>query len=254
MNPYAQTQARWNQIAQVFKQEGIPVNVWQPIALAEGGGVINPNAVGDNNTSFGELQLHIGGQLPPSWAASAKRGYGPAFNPTDNAIVGSIDIAKAYKQGLKLGYRGLKLTQYVASHSGHPAFLPKTVLENSATMPEATAIANYYKKYGNSPGPVAIGYRPYNVPGGNSGATATGFTSSIGTPKVGPTFPKGGTWNEILIMLYQNEQGMGLFGVTFPSVLSIFGGMIGLTMIAVGIITVIGIGSITDIASLAAAL
>ena len=54
----------WQQVATPFQQEGVPVSVWQPIALAEGGGRINPFAVGDNNTSFGAFQLHKGGQLP----------------------------------------------------------------------------------------------------------------------------------------------------------------------------------------------
>lgn len=138
---------QWNAVNQVFQQEGVPTGIWQSIAVAEGN---NAAAVGDHNTSFGLFQDHIGGQLPQSWASSAQRGQGPAFNPVDNAKAALPAIAQAYKQGRAMGFRGVKLAQYTASHSGHPGFAPAGVLETSATASEGAVVASAYTRWGNS--------------------------------------------------------------------------------------------------------
>ncbi len=48
-------------ITQIANQFGVPPNLALAIAQNESG--LNPNAVGDNGTSFGLYQLHIGGEL-----------------------------------------------------------------------------------------------------------------------------------------------------------------------------------------------
>lgn len=50
------------------------VDPWVALSLAYGEGGLNYGAVGDNNSSFGPYQLHVGGALPPgkgeAWANS----------------------------------------------------------------------------------------------------------------------------------------------------------------------------------------
>lgn len=74
----------------------------------------NPNAVGDNGSSYGLLQLHYGGQ---------GNGYTEQqlLNPSENLKIGIPPIAKAYQQAKSKGISNpSQLLDYVANHSGHP--------------------------------------------------------------------------------------------------------------------------------------
>ena len=96
-----------------WRQLGVPSAVWAPITAVESGG--NPTAVGDNGTSFGELQLHIdGGQ-------GTGHSIGELENPIQNVAIGGPPIASAYNAGLEKGLSGFNLVAYTASHSGHPS-------------------------------------------------------------------------------------------------------------------------------------
>ena len=233
----------WKQVATPFQQEGVPVSVWQPIALAEGGGRINPFAVGDNNTSFGVFQLHKGGQLPASWVASAQEGYGPAYNPFDNSAAASVAINQAYRQGLKLGYHGLKLTEYVASHSGHPTNLPANVFGNSASQTEQNAVAKWYAKYGSRPAPVVANSNTLKGSNTQTGMVSTGFTRGLSAPKIGPLFSPNSTWANVLRSVYTLENTP-----VVEQQVSLMLSILGIVIIAVGIIAIIGLEGIGGIA------
>ena len=231
--------AYWQKIANVFSSEGIPVNVWQPIALAEGGGRINPNAVGDNGTSFGEFQLHKGGQLPSSWLAQAIQGKGPAFSPTKNAEVASVAIRKAYLKGKKLGYSGQKLTLFVASHSGHPLTLPDNQLESPATMKEAKAVSKYYQMYGNT---------AYTDTSGNI-VGPKGFTSGIGNPNTNTNQPSTNnkSWDNFLISLHGIESSpISVFNPLWWLSVGIFS-LLGLILIMIGLSKIINLSGLVSI-------
>lgn len=132
-----QDSTAFSQVSSQFSQQGVPASIWEPIVSVESGG--NVNAVGDNGTSFGLLQLHTPGGQGSSWSQ-----YDPAFLTSDpqdasvlenqslpmqqrilstpdvNASIGSAPIASAYKQGKLQGLKGQALLDYTASHSGHP--------------------------------------------------------------------------------------------------------------------------------------
>lgn len=75
----------------------------------------NPNAVGDNGTSFGLYQLHWGGQGTGYTASQLE-------NPNTNADIGIKNMSSAYKKGVSLGLSGYALLDYTATHSGHPGY------------------------------------------------------------------------------------------------------------------------------------
>ena len=76
-------------IRDVARQDRIPPKVALAIAKVESG--LNPRSIGDNGTSFGLYQLHIGGELgshSPQWA----------FNPRHNAEQALGVVAKVHRE------------------------------------------------------------------------------------------------------------------------------------------------------------
>lgn len=73
---------------------GVPPALAEADAIEESG--LNPYAVGDDGTSFGEYQLHEGGELGnlPGTLAQQKL---EAFDPTQNADIALRQIAAVYK-------------------------------------------------------------------------------------------------------------------------------------------------------------
>lgn len=78
-------------VAQAY---GVPPALAEATAIQESG--LNPYAVGDSGSSFGEYQLHEGGELGnlPGTLAQQKL---EAFDPTQNADVALRQIAAVYK-------------------------------------------------------------------------------------------------------------------------------------------------------------
>ncbi|HEY3923792.1 MAG TPA: transglycosylase SLT domain-containing protein [Acidothermaceae bacterium] len=74
---------------------GVPPALAEADAIQESG--MNPYAVGDSGTSFGEFQLHEGGELGnlPGTLAQQKL---EAFDPATNAAVALREMAAVYKQ------------------------------------------------------------------------------------------------------------------------------------------------------------
>lgn len=116
-------------------QYGVPDSIWEDVAYIESG--YNPNAIGDNGTSFGLFQLHIGGQLP----AQYNNNPSAVFDPSLNAQIAMPDIAGAWN-GLKSSFNPSSQSwwQSFAAQSGHPGGSPgQTVTDN-----EATKLQSYY--------------------------------------------------------------------------------------------------------------
>ncbi len=109
-------------VAAAAQQYGVPEALWEDIAFTESG--YNVNAIGDNGTSFGLFQLHIGGQADAALAA----GYSTQdlLNPTINAQFAMPAIGSAWNN-LKSSFGTLGSTQWwqqFAAQSGHPGGAP----------------------------------------------------------------------------------------------------------------------------------
>lgn len=95
---------------------GVPDKLWETIANMESG--FNPGSVGDNGTSFGLFQLHIGGQAN----AAIQAGYSTSdlLNPAINAKFGLPAIADSWNK-LKGSFDdSLGWWSNFAAISGHP--------------------------------------------------------------------------------------------------------------------------------------
>lgn len=92
---------------------------WIPLCIAWAETGINPNAIGDNGTSFGLFQLHIDGGQGDAYTT-----YGTSpdvmLDPAVNAEIGIPPIASAYRNAACAGLSGFDLLVCVAEHSGHP--------------------------------------------------------------------------------------------------------------------------------------
>ncbi|WP_067936785.1 transglycosylase SLT domain-containing protein [Alicyclobacillus kakegawensis] len=108
-------------VSQVALAYGLPPWVALDIMAVESGG--NPNAVGDNGTSFGLFQLHKGGGQGDGYSVSQ------LLDPLTNAQIAIPPIARAYKEAVAQGLSGFQALVYTADHSGHPdevGFMPSS--------------------------------------------------------------------------------------------------------------------------------
>lgn len=142
-------------------QYGIPTSIWQDIATVESGN--NPQAIGDNGTSFGLFQLHIGGQLPAQYNNNPTA----VFDPVLNAQIAMPSIATAWNN-LKSSFNPSSTLwwQQFAAQSGHPGGTPG----NQITDNEAAKLQAGYLS-----GPNDIG----------NGIVAGGITSQTGSVGAG---------------------------------------------------------------------
>lgn len=111
-------------------QYGVPVQLTDDIIYTESG--YNPRAVGDQGTSFGLLQLHIGGQLPAQYNNNPTA----VFDPALNLQLGMPAIANAWNN-LKSSFNSSDSSwwQNFAAQSGHPGGSPgQTVTNNEAAI------------------------------------------------------------------------------------------------------------------------
>ena len=116
-------------------QYGVPTSIWEDIATVESGN--NPQAVGDNGTSFGLFQLHIGGQLPAQYNDNPTA----VFDPVLNAKIAMPSIASAWNN-LKSSFNPSSTLwwQQFAAQSGHPGGTPGNQITNNEA---ARLQANY---------------------------------------------------------------------------------------------------------------
>ncbi|MGE7874485.1 transglycosylase SLT domain-containing protein [Bacillus paramycoides] len=99
-------------IKQISIEYGIPS--WIPLSIAFHESKFDPNAVGDQETSFGLFQLHRGGLAPEDLADEELK------NAETNTRIAISNMTNAYNHGLQQKLKGLELLKHVANTSGWP--------------------------------------------------------------------------------------------------------------------------------------
>lgn len=101
-------------VRSVADQASVPQWLLMGIVSAESG--FDPRALGDGRTSYGLLQLHVGGQADDYTAGPLT----DLFDPYTNLHTGIPYIATAYLDAVTIGLVDQALIAHVATHSGHP--------------------------------------------------------------------------------------------------------------------------------------
>jgi hypothetical protein len=124
----------YNAVHPVAAQYGVPDPIWETVAFMESS--YDPNATGDQGTSFGLFQLHQGGQLRTSPLSVMGTG-----GEQQNAVEAMPAIGGAWSQ-LKSSFNPSSLDWWTsfAAMSGHPGGGPGNV----ATQNAAQAMLNDY--------------------------------------------------------------------------------------------------------------
>ena len=144
-------------IETITKQYDVPVPLISTIIEVES--AWNQNALGDNGTSYGLFQLHIGGQAD----SAIKDGHKPTdlFDPVLNARYAMPSIAQAW-DNLKATFQVNNFTWWLdfATQSAHPG----GSRTDPATINEATLLQSVYKTL-TSPAEPATPSVPLNAHG-----------------------------------------------------------------------------------------
>ena len=129
----------------IAKAAGVPTALWEVIARQESN--FNPNAVGDGGTSWGEFQLHKGGQADAAFKAGFS--VNDLYDPAINARFAMPAIASAWKGLGGMFDDSILWWQLFSSGSGHPGGLPG----ETANANEAKALKSIYDQniYGSLP-------------------------------------------------------------------------------------------------------
>lgn len=160
-----------NVVDPIARLYGVPTGIWETVVQVESG--FNPQAVGDNGTSFGLFQLHQGGQLGNLTEQQA-------FDPATNARTALPSIAAAWRQ-LKGGNPNtLSFWQQFASISGHPA--QNGNIYDSAVQNEADQLYAAYKAQNGltDNGSSTTINQNVSLSGGIGGSSISSILSSIG--------------------------------------------------------------------------
>lgn len=160
----------------IFANDGVPAAIWETIATVESG--MNPNAIGDNGTSYGLFQLHEGGQLP----ADYNNNPSPVLDPALNAQIAAPAIAAAYKS-TPGSPSTLSYWVAFAAASGHPGGSSS----NPATQAEALKL---YQQYNSTSGASTVG-------GSTLASTSSGGDCNWANPLTYPTCVQNSVSNDI---------------------------------------------------------
>lgn len=153
----------WGLVDQWASKYGVPTWIAEDIVKVESNG--RANAVGDNGSSFGLLQLHRGGQAG-NYATSQ------LMDPNTNLMIGMPYIAAGYQAASKAGYSGFQLLEETAGMSGHPGGSPGNYIMTSSYAGQLRAV--------------------YNGGGSTADASGSGAGASSGTNAKNPmTFQDG---------------------------------------------------------------
>lgn len=119
----------YNAVEPYAQQYGVPDPIWETIAYVESGMNAAP-APGDNGTSFGLFQLHIGGQFPAQYESNPTALNDPALN----AQYAMPAIGRAWKNlSATFNAGSVSWWESFAAQSGHPGGSPgQTVTDNEA--------------------------------------------------------------------------------------------------------------------------
>lgn len=136
----------------IAQRYGVPSQLWETVVQVESG--FNPQAVGDNGTSYGLFQLHIGGQLPAYYNTHPQ----DAENPSTNAQLAMPALARAWSSlknsagapdtsGGFGGSGSLSWWEQFAAQSGHPGYPVGGV----ANVAEAVKLKAAFSTLSNNP-------------------------------------------------------------------------------------------------------
>jgi hypothetical protein len=161
----------------IAAQYGVPDPIWETVAYMESS--YNPNASGDQNTSFGLFQLHEGGALTTSPSSV----IGTAGMP-QNALEAMPRIAGAWSN-LKSSFDPSSIDWWTsfAAQSGHPGGGPGNV----ATQNAAQAMLNDYSQSGMANYNISV--PPQTSPIPNSPNTSTGSNCPWWCSIIPPSIP-----------------------------------------------------------------
>lgn len=128
----------FNAIEPIAQANQVPDALWETIAQVESG--FNVNALGDNGTSYGLFQLHIGGQFPSAYLNNPTALDDPGLN----AQYAMPNIAKAWASlGGSFDASSPSWWQAFAAQSGHPGGSPG----QSVTDAEAAKLQSNYGQF-----------------------------------------------------------------------------------------------------------
>lgn len=114
-------------------QNSVPDAIWEDVVQIESG--FNPNAVGDQGTSFGLFQLHKGGQLPAGMTAQQ------AFDPATNASIAMPRLGAAWSNLYStFNPTDINWWEQFAAQSGHPGGSPG---QQTTDAEASRLLANY---------------------------------------------------------------------------------------------------------------
>lgn len=134
----------YDAVEPIAQQYHVPDPLWETVAYVESG--FNSQALGDNGTSYGIFQLHIGGQFPSKYLDNPTA----LDDPSLNAQYAMPAIARAW-QSLQPTFdaSSSEWWQRFAAQSGHPGGTPgETTTDNEATKLQAS-----YSRFANSSAP-----------------------------------------------------------------------------------------------------
>lgn len=151
----------YNAVEPWAQQYGVPDAIWEDLAWVESNYM--PTEVGDNGTSFGLFQLHIGGQLPSQYYSNPQA----VFDPGLNAQIAMPHIASAWN-GLKATFdpNSLAWWQNFAAQSGHPGGFPGDPATNHLASIEQA-------QYNSS---ISLATNPIDTTGGGGLIDTTGLS------------------------------------------------------------------------------
>lgn len=103
----------YNAVLPYAQKWSVPDAIWEDVAYTESG--FNPRALGDQGTSFGLFQLHIGGQMPSNIDPVS------TYDPAINAEFGMPALGRSW-QALYPTFNptDIKWWENFAAMSGHP--------------------------------------------------------------------------------------------------------------------------------------
>lgn len=132
-------------VAEIFKNAGVPVNIWHTIMTLESSG--NPNAE-DGTGAVGLFQLQQGSGLGGSHSVAYLK------DPINNATIAAASMGPVYKKGVEKGLVGINLMRYTAYNGGWPT------MQGVGAVKTDPVVAAYDKRlvpqYGKSTGAMLV--------------------------------------------------------------------------------------------------
>ena len=208
----------FNQVNSVFSSYGVPPSIWIPIANAESG--LNPGSINPRDTNGG---WSVGLFQDNQYGQGSGYTEQALTNPLTAAHASAPSIANAYNAGMKRGYSGYSLLQYVVANSGHAG-----LLQSAGT---AQTLQSTYQAVSN--GTFSF----------SSSGTSSGSGNGAAPSGTAPTLAGG--VNVFVTMNQVFNPSAGTFGLGTIAMILVRGatGLVGLGIAVVGVVMLVKPGS-----------